>query len=180
METLGPGEGEVREVRLFNRVVQYCPEGVRLEADPRHVEAVVRELCFVGGKEVASPGDKDQFKNDEADHGTVELEPSEATQYRARVARLNYVCSERPDAQHAVKELARGMATPTTLCMFKLKRLARCLRGRPRLQLVYEWQAATGEMNVCADSDYAGDTEARRSTSTGIHAYNIPMQTLGK
>ena len=77
------------------------------------------------------------------------------------------MCSERPDLQYAVKELARGMAKPTTFGMFKLKRLARYLRYRPRLQLLYEWQTQTGELNIFADSDYAGDSEARRSTSGG-------------
>ena len=90
-----------------------------------------------------SPGDKEQFKKEMTEENAEELSPVEATKFRATVARLNYVCAERPDIQYSVKELARSMATPRKLDVVKLKRLARYLRGRPRLQLPYEWQNDT-------------------------------------
>ena len=44
VETLSGANGDSREVRILNKVVRWTPEGVELEADPRHAELVVREL----------------------------------------------------------------------------------------------------------------------------------------
>ena len=49
-----------------------------------------------------------------------------------------------------------------------LKRLARYLKGAPRLILSFAWQEATNELVVCADSDWAGCPRSRKSTSGGV------------
>ena len=58
-ETLGVGKGEKEEVRILNRVVQLTPEGVRLEADPRHAERVIRYMGVEAGKTSPVPGSKE-------------------------------------------------------------------------------------------------------------------------
>ena len=63
--------------------------------------------------------------------------------------------------------MARAMGKPTAHDVTKRKRVARYLRGRPRVQIHYPWQMATTELNVYTDSDYAGDGESPRSTSGG-------------
>ena len=141
---------------MLNRVVHWCTDGIRLEADPRHAELVVREFGVEGGREAASIGDKEFFKKENTEANMELLDGEEATRYRATVARLNYMCPERPDLHFAVKELAKGMANPKQLDLIQLKRLARYLKGRPRLQLLYCWQATTSELNVFTDPDYAG------------------------
>ena len=107
------------------------------------------------------------FRKDLEAQKLIKLEGAEATRFRGAVARLNYVSAERPDIQYATKELARAMANPTNHDVNKLKRLARYLVGRPRLQIFYPWQSRTQELNIYTDSDYAGDGETRRSTSGG-------------
>ena len=63
-EVLGTDEADTAEVRLLNRVVQMGPEGVRLEADPRHAELVVWDFGLDNGREAAAPGDREFFKRE--------------------------------------------------------------------------------------------------------------------
>ena len=142
-------------------------DGVRLEADPRHAELIIKEYATEGGRETASPGEKGLFKKERDTNEAMQLNGEEATRYRAAVARLNYMCAERPDLQFSVKELARSMSSPCNIDVVKLRRLAKYLRGRPRWHIVYEWQVLTSELYVYTDSDCGGDSEARTSTSGG-------------
>ena len=57
----------------------------------------MRSCCVLeNGREAATPGDTDFFKNEVAGQAPIKLEGAEATKYRAAVARLNYMTSERP------------------------------------------------------------------------------------
>ena len=40
----GEAEGEVKEMRILNRVVKWTRNGITYEADPRHAEIIIREL----------------------------------------------------------------------------------------------------------------------------------------
>mgnify|MGYP003335226922 CR=1 FL=1 len=50
----------MREIHVLNRVLRLTPDGYRLEADPRHAEAVVRDLGLVGAKFFKLPGSKEE------------------------------------------------------------------------------------------------------------------------
>ena len=54
VEILGPGRNQLREVRILNRVVGWCKDGLLYEADQRHAEIVVRDL----GLESAKPASR--------------------------------------------------------------------------------------------------------------------------
>ena len=175
-EVLGTGKGEQKEVRILNRVVQLLPEGVRLEADPRHAERVIRYMGVEQGKTSPVPGSKEETKrwSDAADpeggqDGNVnpELEASEASTYRTVAATLNYLAADRPDIQFAVKEAARDMSAPRRSSWSLLKKLARYLRHRPRLVLKYDYHAEQARLTGYSDSDYAGCVKTRKSTSGG-------------
>lgn len=58
------------------------------------------------------------------------------------------------------------MARPRRRDWTKLKRAARYLRGKPRVVHKYPFQKM-GMINVCVDSNYAGCTATRKSTSGG-------------
>ena len=81
---------------------------------------------------------------------------SEATTYRALAARANYLAQDRPDVQYAAKEVCRGMASPTSGDMQKLRRLGRYLIGSPRVVWHFHWQIAPREVSAYSDSDWAG------------------------
>ena len=57
-EVLGPGKDEKREVRILNRVIRWCGDGVRLEADPRHAELIIDHFGLKDGKVGKVPGAK--------------------------------------------------------------------------------------------------------------------------
>ena len=91
------------------------------EVDQRHAEIIVKQLGLQSNsKSVATPGAKDNGDEEER-----KLDNKEANQYRAVVARANYLCQDRSDIQVAVKELCRTMSEPTQGNWAALKRLGR-------------------------------------------------------
>ena len=81
---------------------------------------------------------------------------------------MNYLVSDRADIQFATKELARSMAKPTRGDVLKAKRIARYLRGRPRLVINFDWCEPCSELTGYSDSDWAGCAASRKSTSGGV------------
>ena len=59
------------------------------------------------------------------------------------------------------------MATPVSRDWDRLKRMGRCLKARPRLIQKFRWQEWHDVVEVDGDTDYAGCTESRKSTSGG-------------
>ena len=85
-------------------------------------------------------------------------------------ARANYLAADRPDVQYAVKEVCRRMAKPAKSDWQKLVRLARYLKGAPRLVWEYRWQLGGDGIppSGYSDSDWAGDGRTGKSTSGGV------------
>ena len=156
---------EEYEGRRLKWVRRCTPEGWRVEPDQRHVDLIVKDLDLESANEVVTLGEKDP--KGKAVENEEELGPSEATQYRAIVARANYPASDRPDIMYAVKELCRGMATPTTTHWHRLKRLGRYLVGSGRTAMHFHWQGHESEVTGYSDSDWAGCRVTGRSTSGG-------------
>ncbi len=100
---------------------------------------------------LTSPGHK--FTPKEWEKEAEELNPSEASRFRAFAAQGNLLASDRPDIALAVKELCRGMAAPTTRDADAIKRMARYLLGKPRVVFHFGWQAAPARLDVCPDGD---------------------------
>ena len=68
--------------------------------------------------------------------GTIDRQPEDddkevtgkgGAKHRRLVAKLNYIAQDRPDTQHATKELCRHMADPRHADLEAMKRLARYL-----------------------------------------------------
>ena len=76
-----------------------------------------------------------------------------------------YLSQDRCELQFAVKELARRMQQPNTKNM-ALKRLVRFLRRSPRCLVDYNRQPEQPFVDVFSDSDWAGCTKTRGSTSS--------------
>jgi hypothetical protein len=93
---------------------------------------------------------------------------SEAKEYRAVVARLNYMASDRPDIQFAVKEAARNMSSPRKSDWPAVRRIGKYLKGRPRLVLKFSWQDRMKTVVTYTDSDWAGCVNTGKSTSGGL------------
>ena len=162
---LGPGEGDDKEARVLNRIVRWIPDGLEYEADPRQAEKLLRDLKVgdEGVKSVGTPGVKNTREQIESD---TALPAEKSSPYRAVVARANYLAADRPDCQYASKELCRLLSAPTALPLRAGQRLGRYLKGRPRLEFMYPWQTVNA-VDVYSDTDSAGCTKRRKSTSGG-------------
>ena len=134
---MGPAEGEVREMRILNRIVRGTGDGITYEADPRHAEIIVESMGLENANSVAAPGSGDGPGGEEEEE---ELEEGDKTRYRAIAARCNYLAIDRPDLQYAAKEACRTMSCPRKGDMVKLKRIGRYLIGRMRVVYTFEWQ----------------------------------------
>ena len=116
--------------------------------------------------------------------GTRESENDElipegqVTEFRSLTMRAAYLTPERPEIGFAVKELARGMAQPAVHHVLGLKRLARFLVSYPRAVQTFVWQGTPKVLKAYTDSDFAGCTRTRRSTSGycalwGLHCLSV-------
>ena len=161
---LGYAKEDHHELCILNRVLRTCPRGVEYEADPRHVEELIRSMELEACNSVSTPGTKETVDSTANDEPLVK---EAETSFRAAAARSNYLSIDRPDCQFASKEICRLMTTPTRRGHASLKRLCRYLVGRPRLVHVFDFQEASC-IHVYTDTDWAGCPRTRKSTSGGI------------
>ena len=90
-----------------------------------------------------------------------------ASKYRRAVARINYLALGRPDLSFAAKELSRSMAKLKTRDNVRPKRTLRYLQGNARRKIWHQWQGEEKKLEMFTNSDWAGCTRTRRSTSGG-------------
>ena len=159
---IGPRKKDSRSGQVLGRVITYSEKGIKYEADPRHAEIIVEMLNLTNTKPVGSPGWKE-----EPDEGEL-LEGEERTAYRALSARVNYLAQDRPDIQFAGKEICRFMQSPKSSDWMKLKKLGRYLRGKMRLVYHFQWQGKPPTLTGYTDTNWAGCSRTRRSTSAGV------------
>ena len=152
---LGQDEYDDKEATLLGRTIKWESWGVTCEADPKHREMVMEALGLQeDSKSLAAPGNKDDDKTEKQHQEEAEdIDPKEATKFRAIAARLNYMAADMPDVQFACKEACREMAAPTEQSWRKVKRIGRYLVGRRRVVWTYPWKREVGHWTVYADSD---------------------------
>ena len=99
------------------------------------------------------------------------LSPEEHSMYRTAVGKLLWLALIRGDIAYATKELSRDVTAPTMQSGAKLKHLLRYLIGAKMcvLRLRPSYQLSDGncslDVNVFVDSDWAGCSKTRKSTS---------------
>ena len=162
---LGPTARDQKTIVILGRVVEWRVDELWWEADPRHVEKILDACGMKDGNASVVPGVKLQEEAGDEE----ELAGEDLTRYRSVAARANFIAQDRPDIRFAVKELCRDMCKPTVASMRKLKKLARYLRGQPRMvqKIRLQDQGIENEITIIVDSDWAGCTSTRRSTNGG-------------
>ncbi|GJU56638.1 putative ribonuclease H-like domain-containing protein [Tanacetum coccineum] len=87
--------------------------------------------------------------------------------YRSMISSLMYLTSSRPDIMFAVCACARYQVNPKISHLHAVKRIFRYLKGQPKLGLWYP-KDSPFDLVAYTDSDYAGASLDRKSTSRGI------------
>ena len=162
-DILGPEQGDQKSIVVLGR--DWRADELWWEADPRHVERILQVCGVVSGNPSVVAGVKLQEENGDEE----ELAGEDLTRYRSVVATANFISQDRPDVRFAVKELCREMAKPTCASWRKLKKLARYLRGQPRVvqKIKLDVEGVGNEVKIVVDSDWAGCSQTRKSTNGG-------------
>ncbi|XP_047316820.1 secreted RxLR effector protein 161-like [Impatiens glandulifera] len=87
------------------------------------------------------------------------------TYYKQIVGSLMYLTSTRPDLMYATSLLSRYMAKPTMLHLQIAKGILKYLKGTMNLGIFYKKGSQPEELEAYIDTDYAGDSDDRKSTS---------------
>ncbi|GJT68383.1 retrovirus-related pol polyprotein from transposon TNT 1-94 [Tanacetum coccineum] len=114
--------------------------------------------------------EKPLVKDGDADDVDVHL-------YRSMIGSLMYLTTSRPDIMFAVCACARFQVTPKTSHLLAVKRIFRYLKGKPTLGLWYS-RDSPFELVAYTDSDYAGATQDRKSTTGGFVVDKIFLQKV--
>ena len=155
------------EIRILNRTIRWSSSGLSYEPDQRHAEIIVEHLGAAGSKGAPTPSIQKAIKEDERGESKI-MSGEEATQYRALVARSNYVAQDRIDLPYATKSLAQHMAGPKQCDWIPVKRLGKYLSNHTRLVQSFEWQEFPKAVTTFTDSDWASECTNRKSTSGGV------------
>ena len=152
-----------RSVRVIN------DELLEIEADQIHVPRLLEDLGLIQGNVVKTPRVKLSATESDAIENSPILEGNQATLLRSATMRCAYLAQDRADISEAIKCLAQGMSRPRMSHMIQWKRVARYLKGMPRMAQQFPAQEPSkAHLEVHVDSDWAGDTVTRRST-TGVN-----------
>jgi len=160
---LGSATKDLKEARVLGRIIRWTKDGFKYEADPRHVEMLVRDLGVGEAKPLSSPGVK---CGEGGVEGEEPLGEEETRRYRGAAARANYLGQDRADIAYPAKECCRRMAQPRKKDWDALVRIARYLKGKPRVVYDYPWQRHE-QLMTYVDTDFAGCLATCRSTSGG-------------
>ncbi|GJR67450.1 putative ribonuclease H-like domain-containing protein [Tanacetum coccineum] len=137
--------------------VQQKEDGIFISQD-KYVAEILKKLNYYDVKSASTPVDleKSLVKDGDVD---VHL-------YRSMIGSLMYLTASRPDIMFAVCACARFQVTPKTSHLLAVKKIFRYLKGKPTLGLWYSWDSPF-ELIAYTDSDYAGATQDKKSTTGG-------------
>ena len=164
-QMIGPKPDDQKELRILNRTLRWCKDGIVFAANLRHGREVVDEMGLNKSKPVSSPA----TGNDAARCRGDELKPldeEEKRLYQRIVAKLNYLSLDRLDlmcATYVLQVLSRRLVLGD---MQAAKRVGRFLR---KASVAWQdfpfhdlWPA---ELQCYTDADWASDKTSRRSMS---------------
>ncbi|GJY46978.1 putative ribonuclease H-like domain-containing protein [Tanacetum coccineum] len=140
--------------------VQQKEDGILISHD-KYVAEILKKFNYSDVKSASTPVDleKPLVKDGDADNVDVHL-------YRSMIGSLMYLTASRPYIMFAVCACARFQVTPKTSHLLAVKRIFRYLKDKPTLSLWYS-RDSPFELVAYTDSDYAGATLDRKSTTGG-------------
>jgi hypothetical protein len=166
---LGGGDRDEKEMVILGRVLRWESWGITYEADPKQSEKIFKTFNITDeSKKLTTNGTRSEDGRKEEGEDDEKLDAGLSTEFRGVAARMNYYAVDAPNIQFSTKEVCRRMATPTVGAWSMAKRLGRYILGTHKVTWEYPWQNKQEEVNVYADSDWAGCGVTRKSTSGGV------------
>ncbi|XP_048228615.1 secreted RxLR effector protein 161-like [Ricinus communis] len=95
----------------------------------------------------------------------------DSSRYKQLIGSLMYLAATRPNIMFVVSLLSRYMEQPTELHFQVAKRVLRYIKGTSEFGIFYK-RGGDAELIAFTDSDYAGDSDDRRSTSGFVFLLN--------
>ncbi|GJZ12157.1 putative ribonuclease H-like domain-containing protein [Tanacetum coccineum] len=140
--------------------VQQKKNGIFISQD-KYVHEILRKFNYSDVKSASTPTDleKPLVQDGDADDVDEHL-------YRSMIGSLMYLIASRPNIMFAVCACARFQVSLKTSHLLAVKRIFRYLKGKPSLGLWY-FKDSPLELVAYTDSDYAGATLDRKSTTGG-------------
>ncbi|GJY77366.1 putative ribonuclease H-like domain-containing protein [Tanacetum coccineum] len=127
----------------------------------KYVAEILKKFNYTDVKSASTPVDlhKTLVKDGDVDDVDVHL-------YISMIDSLMYLTTSKPNIMFAVCTCARFQVTPKTSHLLAIKRIFRYLKGKPTLGLWY-YRDFPFELVAYTNSDYAGETQDRKSTTGG-------------
>ena len=130
IKMIGPRPDDLKELRILNRTLRWCKNGLVFAANLRHGRKVVDELGLSKSKAVSAPATGDCAARCQGDE-LKPLDEEEKRLYQRIVAKLNYLAHDRLDLKHATSCLASVVSSPSLGDMQAAKRVGCYLRKAP-------------------------------------------------
>ncbi|GKC96198.1 putative ribonuclease H-like domain-containing protein [Tanacetum coccineum] len=137
-------------------------EKLMKENQDKYVAEILKKFNYTDVKSASTPVDLEKPLVKDRDNDDVN-----AHLYRSMIGSLMYLTTSRPDIMFAVCACARFQVTPKTSHLLAVKRIFRYLKGKPTLGLWYS-RDSPFELVAYTNSDYAGATQDRKSTTRGM------------
>ncbi|GKE27442.1 putative ribonuclease H-like domain-containing protein [Tanacetum coccineum] len=155
--------GQIDKTLFIKRVkVTQKDDGIFISQD-KYMDEILKKFGFSTMKTASTPMEtsKPLLKDAEAEDVDVHL-------YRSMIGSLMYLTASRPDIMFAVCACARFQVIPKVSHLHVVKRIFRYLKGQPKLGLWYP-KDSPFDLEAYSDSDYAGASLDRKSTTEGYH-----------
>nr|GEV87468.1 uncharacterized mitochondrial protein AtMg00810-like [Tanacetum cinerariifolium] len=127
----------------------------------KYVVKILKKFGLTEGKSASTPIDTEKPLLKDPDGKDVDVHI-----YMSMIGSLMYLTSSRPDIMFAVCACARFQVTPKASHLHAVKRIFKYLKGKPLLGLWYP-KDSPFDLVAYSDSDYAGASLDRKSTSGG-------------
>nr|GFB65481.1 uncharacterized mitochondrial protein AtMg00810-like [Tanacetum cinerariifolium] len=135
-------------------------DGIFISQD-KYVADILNKFDFSLVKIASTPieTNKALLKDEEAKDVDVHL-------YRSMIGSMMYLTASRPDKIVVVCACVGFQVTPKVLHLHAVNRFFRYLKGQPKLGLWHP-KDSSFDLEACLDSDYAGASLDRKSTTRG-------------
>lgn len=135
-------------------------EGQILLGQEEYASSIIEKFNMNDAKSCPTPLVKNNIEKEK------EIEVVLSYPYREAIGSLMYLNSRtRPDLSFAVNYESRFLENPTEQDVKNVKRTLRYIQGHKNINIGYETNSDLTKLEAYSDSDFAGDTKSRRSTS---------------